>query len=190
MTITAKSTDRMAGSFARAAKSLVASGNIDEALRRARYDGASESALALLQQKAASPAASLGDAEWAANVANQGGASVDFIESLRPSSLFFRFTQRAQNFPLYQSLTAFAALETGGEIAEAAWVPVVAGSTEQTELLPRKTGGVVVMSPRTGRRHRPGILRRVPARAAARSRGERGRYLSRHPGRRNQREPD
>ncbi len=138
--------DRLAGSFVRAAMALGASRNATDAAAKAEREGAAGAAVDFLRLKAASPGAALSDQEWAARLADQGGAAVGFIESLRPASLFYRFTPLAWEFPMFQKTVACAALEVGGATAENSFLPVVAGGFDERLLTPRKTGGIVALS--------------------------------------------
>ena len=147
MNISVKSaSDRMAGDFCRVAKSIAASSNAITALEHAEKSRASDRAIEALRVKATSTAATLGDSAWAGDIADDGGAAAGFIDSMRSASLFYRLATRANVFPLQQRVIATAALEVGGAQGESAWLPVIEGSFAPTKLVPRKTGGIVVMS--------------------------------------------
>lgn len=147
MNITRKTdTDRRAGDFVRAAKSIAATNNMTQALEHAETHRASVGAVASLRAKASTPAATLADGSWAGDMADVGGVAAGFIESIRPRSVFYSMVEMANVFPLDTRVLATAALEFTGPTAEGAWLPVVAGSFDVTTLTPRKTGGIVVLS--------------------------------------------
>ncbi|MBM2303190.1 hypothetical protein JQX03_15645 [Sulfitobacter pseudonitzschiae] len=147
MTLSVKSaSDRLAGDWVRAAKSIAASSNIMGALEHAEKSRASDRAIELLRTKAASTAATLADPNWAGHIADQDGVAAAFIDSLRSASLFYRFAGLANVFPLSKRVVASAALELGGAKGEGVWLPVVTGSFTPITLTPRKTGGIVVAS--------------------------------------------
>lgn len=137
--------DRQAGDFVRIAKSIGQSNNNSEAARIAERSNASDRVIETLKNKAATPAASLADPAWAGALADTDGAAVSFIESLRPQSVFYRFIQFANTYPLFNRIVSTAAIPAA-TAAEMAWLPVVSGSFAPVALAVEKVGAIVVVS--------------------------------------------
>lgn len=135
--------NQLAGDFVRIAKSIGQTTNTAEATLLAERTGASDRVIESLRTRAASTAATLADPEWAGAIADDDGAAVGFIGSLRPQSIFYRIAPRANVYPLNTRVVAAAALNVGAT-AESEWLPVVQGSFEPVILATRRAGGIVV----------------------------------------------
>lgn len=137
--------NRQAGDFTRVAKSLGQTMNSTDALDLAENTRASERAVKALRQKAATTAATLADDNWAGNMADVDGSAANFIESLRPQSIFYRLVQQANVYPMRSRILTTAALPVSVS-GEGQWLPVVAGSFSPVTLQPRKCGAIIVVS--------------------------------------------
>lgn len=159
---------RFAGDFTRIAKSIGEAGSVDEAWRLAERTGASDGVIETLRTRAATSAATLTADDWGGHLSDEGGVAANFIASLRPQSVFYRFVERSNVFPLRERTVIMTALQVN-PVGEGTWIPVVAGSFDAVTLAPRKVAAIVAVTEDMLKQTDPtsfAILRRELQRAA------------------------
>ncbi|QNH21252.1 Phage capsid family protein [Xanthomonas sp. GW] len=159
--------------FARVARCLAVShvhhqSPIDVA--RAVYPG-DERLHSIIQQKAAVPAASTGNAGWAGNLITDGGvAFADFVEWLRPRSLLGQVSDRLRNLPFDTPVLVQGSAAIGKWTKEGGAKPLTRWSYSRAKLVPLKVAAIAAATKET-------MMRATPA-ADALLRDELGRAVN------------
>ena len=100
--------------------------------------------------KASVPAANTGNAQWAGNLINEGGAAfADFVEYLRPRTLLGRISSNLRSIPFNSPVLIQSTGGRGAWVSEGHAKPATSWTYARTKLAPLKVAALAVATKET-----------------------------------------